>query len=270
MPLIEIKEVSADQEGFFYRLTDAQLRSRQEPEKGIFIAEGPRVIHTALDAGYTPLSLMMRRKFIDGLGREIIDKCGDIPVFTGDDEDLAEWTGFQLQRSWALCAMKRPPAKSVEEVIRDAQRVVVLEGINEPSNVGAIFRSAAALGTDAVLLTPICCDPLHRRSVRVCMGSIFMVPWAWTSENEGFPALKENGFLTVGMALKENSIGLDDPELVNAPKVAIYLGTEDSGLTDETIRRCDRIVKIPMAHNIDSLNVAAAAAVAMWELRIRD
>ena len=270
MPLIDIKDVSADQEGFFYRLTDAQLRSKQEPEKGIFIAEGPRVIHTALDAGYIPLSLMMRRKFIDGLGSEIIRKCGDVPVFTGDDEDLTEWTGFQLQRSWALCAMKRPPMKSVEDIIKNARRVVVLEGINEPSNVGAIFRSAAALGTDAILLTPTCCDPLHRRSVRVCMGSIFMVPWAWTSSDEGFPALKENGFLTVGMALKENSIGLDNPELIHAHKVAIFLGTEDSGLTDETISNCDRVVKIPMAHNIDSLNVAAAAAVAMWELRVRD
>lgn len=270
MPFIEIKDVSADQEGFFYRLTDAQLRSKQEPGKGIFIAEGPRVIHTALDAGYTPLSLLMRRKFIDGLGGEIISKCGDIPVFTGDDEDLAEWTGFQLQRSWALCAMKRPPVRTVEDVIRDTRRVVVLEGINEPSNVGAIFRSAAALGTDAVLLTPTCCDPLHRRSVRVCMGSIFMVPWAWTSDDEGFRALKENGFLTVGMALRNDSTVLNDPELIHAPRVAVFLGTEDSGLTDETIRQCDRIVKIPMAHNIDSLNVAAAAAVAMWELRVRD
>ena len=238
MPFIEIKDVSADQEGFFYRLTDAQLRSKQEPGKGIFIAEGPRVIHTALDAGYTPLSLLMRRKFIDG--------------------------------SWALCAMKRPPVRTVEDVIRDARRVVVLEGINEPSNVGAIFRSSAALGTDAVLLTPTCCDPLHRRSVRVCMGSIFMVPWAWTSDDEGFRALKGNGFLTVGMALRSDSTVLNDPEFIHAPRVAVFLGTEDSGLTDETIRQCDRIVKIPMAHNIDSLNVAAAAAVAMWELRVRD
>ena len=270
MRLLELKELAAPGPGLFYHLTDAQLRSRQEPEKGIFIAEGPKVVHTALDHGYEPLSLLMRRKFVDQpLGLEIIARCGDVPVYTADDEVLAELTGFKLQRSWVLCAMRRPAPRAVEEVLQNARRVAVLEGITEPSNVGAIFRSAAALMADAILLTPTCCDPLHRRAVRVCMGAVFTVPWARTDEALGFPQLRESGFQTVGLALRDDCLTLDDPRLPEIGRLAIYLGTEDTGLTDAAIRQCDWIAKIPMAEGIDSLNVAAAAAVAFWQLRAR-
>ncbi len=258
MPIIEIQDLSAPETALFSRLTDAQLRSVQEPEKGILIAEGPKVTHTGLDAGCEPVALLMRRKFLDGLGAEIIRRCGDIPVYTGSDDALAELTGFRLQRSWVLCAFRRPAPQSVETVIRDARRVALLEGITEPSNVGAIFRSAAALGTDAVLLSPTCCDPLHRRAVRVCMGAIFQIPWA---------RLKNAGFQIAGLALREGCLALDDPRLSGIPRLAVALGTEDTGLSEETIRQCDHLVKIPMSGGIDSLNVAAAAAVAFWQLR---
>ncbi|MBQ9265197.1 MAG: RNA methyltransferase [Clostridia bacterium] len=267
MPIIELTDLSAPGAGLFYHLTDAQLRSRQEPEKGVFIAEGPKVVLSALDAGYEPLSLLMRRKMVAAQGAAIIRRCGDIPVYTAEDAVLAELTGFKLQRSWVLCAMRRPPLRKAEDVIRGAHRVAVLEGITEPSNVGAIFRSAAALGADAILLTPTCCDPLHRRAVRVCMGSVFLVPWARTGEDNAFPLLKAAGFCTVGLALRENCLTLDDPRLPETDKLAIYLGTEDTGLTDATIAQCDDIAKIPMAAGIDSLNVAAAAAIAFWQLR---
>ncbi len=266
MPIVEIQDLSAPETVLFSQLTDAQLRSRQEPEKGIFIAEGPKVTHAALNAGCEPVALLMRRKFVDGLGAEIIRRCGDIPVYTGDDETLADLTGFRLQRSWVLCAMRRPAPKPLETVIRDARRVALLEGITEPSNVGAIFRSAAALGADAVLLSPTCCDPLHRRAVRVCMGAIFQIPWA-RLENANLTPLKAAGFQIAGLALRDHCLTLDDPLLPCLPKLVIALGTEDTGLTDETIRQCDHIVKIPMAAGIDSLNVAAAAAVAFWQLR---
>ena len=270
MRLIELKSIASEGEGLFYHLTDAQLRSRQEPEKGIFIAEGPKVTHSALDAGCEPVSLLMRKKFIDSpLGREIIDKCGDIPVYTAEDEALAALTGFKLQRSWVLCAMKRPRPRSVSDVIAGKRRVALLEGITEPSNVGAIFRSAAALKADAVLLSPTCCDPLHRRAVRVCMGAVFTVPWAWTEDDAGFSLLRGHGFSTVGMALREPCLALDDPGLQAVQKLAVYLGTEDTGLSERTVSQCDHIVKIPMAPGIDSLNVAAAAAVAFWQLRYR-
>ena len=270
MRIVDLKEITGEGPGLFYHLTDAQLRSRQEPEKGIFIAEGPKVVHTALDAGYTPVSLLMRRKFIDNeLGQAIVARCGDVPVYTASDDLLAELTGFKLQRSWVLCAMRRPAPRQIGDVLRDAHRVAVLEGINEPSNVGAIFRSAAALGADAILLTPACCDPLHRRSVRVCMGAVFTVPWAWTGEDAGFAELRENGFTAVGMALREDCLTLDDERLQAYDKLAIYLGTEDTGLCERTISLCDHIVKIPMAPGIDSLNVAAAAAVAFWQLRYK-
>ena len=271
MPVIEIKSLAGPGDGLFYHLTDAQLRSRQEPEKGVFIAEGPKVVHAALDAGLTPLSLLMRKKFIDSpVGREIIEKCGDIPVYTAEDEALAALTGFKLQRSWVLCAMKRPRPRSVSEVIAGKRRVALLEGITEPSNVGAIFRSAAALKADAILLSPTCCDPLHRRAVRVCMGAIFQVPWARAEGNEALPLLKEAGFTVIGLALRENCWTLDDPRLPGISRMAVCLGTEDTGLTDATLDACDHIVKIPMAGGIDSLNVAAAAAVAFWQLRVRD
>ena len=269
MAIIEIRDLSAPETAVFSRLTDAQLRSRQEPEKGILITEGPKVTHAALDAGCRPVALLMRRKFLDGLGAEIIRRCGDIPVYTGSDDALAELTGFRLQRSWVLCAMRRPAERTVEAVIRDARRVALLEGITEPSNVGAIFRSAAALGADAVLLSPTCCDPLHRRAVRVCMGAVFQVPWA-RLESADLTKLKTAGFQIAGLALRENCLTLDDPRLPALPRLAIALGTEDTGLSEEIIRQCDHLVKIPMAAGIDSLNVAAAAAVAFWQLRRRE
>ena len=267
---IELTDLNSPGPGLFYHLTDPQLRSRQEPEKGVFIAEGPKVVHAALDAGCVPLSLLMRRKFIETLGAEIIRRCGDVPLYTASDETLSALTGFKLQRSWVLCAMRRPLPGTAEEIIRGARRVAVLEGITEPSNVGAIFRSAAALKADAVLLSPDCCDPMHRRAVRVCMGAVFQVPWARTGEDRAFPLLKSAGFETLGLALRDDCLTLDDPRLPLIPRLAIFLGTEDTGLTESTIRQCGHIVKIPMAPGIDSLNVAAAAAVAFWQLRPRD
>ena len=269
MPIIEISDLHAPGPGLFSHLTDAQLRSRQEPEKGVFIAEGPKVVRTALTAGYAPVSLLIRRKMIAGSGADIVARCGEIPVYTAEDDVLSELTGFRLQRSWVLCAFRRPAPPSPASVLQNARRVAVLEGITEPSNVGAIFRSAAALGADAILLTPNCCDPLHRRAVRVCMGAVFTVPWAWTGEEKGFPELRAEGFTTLGMALREDCLPLDDPRLPVLDKLAIYLGTEDTGLSEDVIRQCDHIVKIPMREGIDSLNVAAAAAVAFWQLRSR-
>ena len=270
MPIVQIPALPFPPADMFFSLTDAQLRSRQEPEKGLLITEGPRVTRTALDQGLQPTALLMRQKMIAAEGADLIARCGDIPVFTAEDQVLSALTGFKLQRSWVLGAFRRPEEKTVREAIRGARRVAVLEGINEPSNVGAIFRSAAALGADAVLLTPDCCDVWHRRSVRVCMGAAFFVPWARTDENRGFPELKEAGFHTVGLALRDSSLSLEDPSLVAREKLALYLGTEDSGLREDTVRRCDDVVKIPMARGIDSLNVAACAAVAFWALRTRD
>ena len=271
MRLIELDNIAAKGEGLFYHLTDAQLRGRQEPEKGVFITEGPKVTHSALDAGCEPKSLLMRRKFVfSPPGEEIIARCGDIPVYTAEDSVLAALTGFKLQRTWVLCAMKRPRPRSVAEVIQGKRRVALLEGITEPSNVGAIFRSAAALKADAILLSPTCCDPLHRRAVRVCMGAIFQVPWARAEGEEAIPLLKQAGFTVAGLALRENCWTLDDPRLPAIPRLALCLGTEDTGLTEATLSACDRIVKIPMADGIDSLNVAAAAAVAFWQLRVRE
>ena len=266
MPVIEIKHLAEERDGLFYHLTDAQLRSRQEPEKGVFIAEGPKVIGAALDAGLHPSSLLMRRKFLTTLGAEIIARCGDIPVYTADDDTLFELTGFRLQRSWVLAAIRRPAPRSAASVLNGAARVAVLEGITEPSNVGAIFRSAAALGMDAALLSSDCCDPLHRRAVRVCMGSIFRLPWA-RLEASTLEPLRANGFTTVGLALRADALTLDDARLRNHQKIALLLGTEDTGLKPETIEGCDYVARIPMAPGIDSLNVAAAAAVAFWQFR---
>jgi tRNA G18 (ribose-2'-O)-methylase SpoU len=269
VPVVEIRDLSFPGAEVFFHLTDHQLRSRQEPEKGLFIAEGPKVVLSALEAGCAPVSLLMRRKFVDGPGAAVIARCPDVPVYTGDDDTLAALTGFRLQRSWVLGAFRRPPLRKPEEVIRGRRRVALLEGITEPSNVGAIFRSAAALGCEGILLSPDCCDPLHRRAVRVCMGAVFQVPWA-RLENGDLTVLKNAGFQIAGLALRDNCLSLDDPLLPCLPKLVIALGTEDTGLTDETIRQCDHIVKIPMAAGIDSLNVAAAAAVAFWQLRGRD
>ena len=265
MPIVEV--ISLEQEGVevYGTLTEAQLRNRLEPDKGIFIAESPKVIHVALDAGYEPLSLLCERRHITGDAASIIERCGDIPVYTGERDLLASLTGYTLTRG-VLCAMRRPVPPSVEEVCRDAQRIVVIDGVTDTTNIGAIFRSAAALGIDAVLLTPTSCDPLNRRAVRVSMGSVFLVPWTWI-EGEVTPTLNAIGFKTAAMALSDDSITLDDPVLKREPRLALIMGTEGDGLSQEAITTADHVVRIPMQHNVDSLNVAAAAAVAFWELR---
>lgn len=266
MAIIEI--TSLDHEGVqvFGTLTEAQLRNRLEPEKGIFIAESPKVIDVALNAGHEPLSLLCERKHIEGDAANIIARCGDIPVYTGERELLAQLTGYTLTRG-VLCAMRRPVLPSVEHVCSDAHRVVVIDGVTDTTNIGAIFRSAAALGIDAVLLTTTSCDPLNRRAVRVSMGSVFLVPWTWL--DTPIQSLNTLGFKTVAMALTDNSISLDDPILATEPRLAIVMGTEGDGLPHETIEQTDYVVRIPMSHNVDSLNVAAASAVAFWELRKR-
>ena len=251
----------------YARLTEAQLLNRFEPAKGMFIAESPKVIMRALDAGCQPVSLLVERGHVNAEAEEAILRCGDVPVFTASLEMLTKLTGFQLTRGM-LCAMRRPPLKTLEEVLQGVKRVAVLESIQNPTNVGAIFRSAAALGMDAVLLTPGCSNPLYRRSARVSMGTVFQVPWTYVEEN-WVEQLRELGFKTAAMALKDDSYSIDAPELRSAEKLAVVLGSEGDGLTETTIARCDYTVKIPMYHQVDSLNVAAASAVAFWELRIR-
>ena len=272
--IVEITDLSAPELDVYARLTQAQLRNRLEPEKGIFIAESPKVITRALDAGYTPLSLLMERKQITGPAADILTRCGDAPVYTADRETLASLTGFELTRG-VLCAFRRPLPRSVEEVCRNARRVAVLEGIVDSTNVGAIFRSAAALNMDAVLVTPSCCDPLCRRAVRVSMGTVFQVPWAVLGDSPadwpegGMARLHAMGFKTAAMALDNRAVSIDDPALHAEDKLAIVLGTEGDGLAHNTIAHCDYTVMIPMQHGVDSLNVAAAGAVAFWELRKR-
>lgn len=272
--IIEITDFSAPELDVFARLTEAQLRNRLEPEKGIFIAESPKVIHRALNAGYEPLSLLMERKHITGDAADILERCEGIPVYTADRDLLTELTGYQLTRG-VLCAMRRSPLLSVEELCANARRVAVLEGIVDTTNAGAIFRSAAALNMDAVLVTPTCCDPLNRRSIRVSMGTVFQVPWTRIGEDSsdwpqaGISRLQAMGFKTAAMALSDNSVPIDDPTLALEEKLAIVLGTEGDGLADSTIAACDYTVRIPMSHQVDSLNVAAASAVAFWELRAR-
>ena len=267
MPIIEV--ISLEQQGVevFSTLTEAQLRNRLEPDKGIFIAESPKVIHVALDAGYEPLSLLCERRHIMGDAAGIIERCGDIPVYTGERDLLASLTGYTLTRG-VLCAMRRPTPPDVADLCRNACRVVVIDAVTDTTNIGAIFRSAAALGIDAVLLTPTSCDPLNRRAVRVSMGSVFLVPWTWI-EGEVTPTLNELGFKTAAMALSDDSITLDDPVLKAVPRLALIMGTEGDGLAREVITAADHVVRIPMQHDVDSLNVAAAAAVAFWELRKR-
>ena len=272
--IIEIADTSLPQLDVFARLTEGQLRSRLEPEKGIFIAESPKVIERALDAGYEPVSLLMERKHISGQGRDIIARCGDIPVYTADREVLAGLTGYQLTRG-VLCAMRRPKLPGVEELCANARRVVVLEGIVDSTNIGAIFRSAAALGMDAVLVTPSCSDPLYRRAVRVSMGTVFQIPWTRIGEDAsewpqpGLERLRAMGFKTAAMALSDTAVSVEDPRLRGEEKLAIVLGTEGDGLAKSTIAHCDYTVCIPMSHGVDSLNVAAASAVAFWQLRAR-
>ena len=272
--IIEIEHFDDPGLDAYARLTEAQLRNRLEPEKGIFIAESPKVIGTALDNGYEPVSLLMERRHIEGQGREIIRRCGDIPVYTADRSVLARLTGYELTRG-ILCAMRRPKLPTVEELLQNARRVAVLEGIVDHTNVGAIFRSAAALGVDAVLVTPTCCDPYYRRAIRVSMGTIFQVPWTRIGEElsdwpvKGIEQLHALGFKTAAMALSDNSVTIEDETLMAEPKLAIVLGTEGDGLSAKTIAHCDYTVRIPMAHHVDSLNVAAASAVAFWQLRAR-
>ena len=269
--IIEITDVHAPELDPYARLTQNQLRNRLEPEKGIFIAESPKVIDRALDAGYEPVSLLMERRQITGPAAGILSRCGDAPVYTADRELLAALTGFELTRG-VLCAFRRPAPRPVEELCRDARRVAVLEGIVDSTNVGAIFRSAAALNMDAVLINPSCCDPLCRRAVRVSMGTVFQVPWGQLGDSpadwpeKGMDVLHALGFKTAAMALSDRSVSIDDEQLAREPKLAIVLGTEGDGLAASTIASCDYTVKIPMSHGVDSLNVAAASAVAFWQL----
>ncbi len=272
--IIEVTDLSMPELEPFTRLTEAQLRNRLEPEKGIFIAESPKVILRALDAGYEPVSLLMEHRQLTGQGSGVLARCADIPVYTASRELLAELTGYPLTRG-VLCAMRRPKLPSVEELCADARRVAVLEGIVDSTNIGAIFRSAAALNMDAVLVTPTCSDPLYRRAVRVSMGTIFQVPWTRIGEepsqwpDAGLQRLRSLGFRTAAMALSDDSVSIEDPRLLAEERLAIVLGTEGDGLAARTIAACDYTVRIPMAHEVDSLNVAAASAVAFWQLRAR-
>ena len=263
--IIEITDIAAPELDVFARLTEAQLRNRLEPEKGIFVAESPKVISVALDAGYKPVSLLMERRHIDGDGKQITARCGDIPVYTADREVLEKLTGYPLTRG-VLCAMHRPVASTMEAVCREAKRIAVLDGVVDSTNIGAIFRSAAALGMDGILLTSTCCDPLCRRAVRVSMGTVFQIPWARIEDNWQ-QLLCKMGFKTAAMALSVKAISVEDPRLKSADKLAVVLGTEGDGLSAKIIADCDYTVCIPMYHNVDSLNVAAASAVAFWELR---
>ena len=246
----------------YARLSENQLVCREHPEEGLFIAESPKVIERALDGGCVPVSFLVEDRHVDTQAKDLIDRCGDIPVYTAPFDVLTQLTGFKLTRGM-LCAMRRPAPKTAAQVCENARRVAVLENVMNPTNIGAIFRSAAALGMDAVLLTPACSDPLYRRAIRVSMGTVFQVPWAWL---EDFSRLRELGFQTAAMALKEDTLSIRDPRLASAEKLAVVLGTEGDGLAETTIANCDYTVKIPMSHGVDSLNVAAASAVAFWQL----
>lgn len=260
--VIEITSLEQPEVQVFSKLTEAQLRNRLNAEQGMFIAESPKVIRVALSAGYKPTALLCERRHISGDAADIVARCQDIPVYTGERELLSQLTGYTLTRG-VLCAMRRPKPKTVAEVCRDARRIVVIDGVVDTTNIGAIFRSAAALGIDAVLLTPTSCDPLNRRAVRVSMGSVFLVPWTWL---DTYSTLHDLGFKTAAMALTDDSISLDDPRLKAEERLAIIMGTEGDGLPQQTIAEADYVVRIPMKHQVDSLNVAAAAAVAFWEL----
>ena len=266
--IIEINDFSDPALDVYARLTEAQRLNRLHPEDGVFIAESPVVIGYALDAGHEPVSLLMERRHIDGKAATLLERCGNIPVYTASREVLTRLTGYPLTRG-VLCAMRRPAPRRVEDVCAGARRVAVLENIVDTTNIGAIFRSAAALGMDAVLLSPACCDPLNRRAVRVSMGTVFQVPWARLENwpEDGLRLLNDLGFRTVAMALTDQSVSIDDPVLKRTERLAIVLGTEGDGLGASTLAQCDFTARIPMAHGVDSLNVAAASAVAFWELR---
>lgn len=265
--IIEIHDFSDPALDVYARLTENQLLNRADPDNALFVAESPLVIGRALDAGCEPVSFLMERQHIQGKGREILARCcQDIPVYTADESVLTQLTGFHLTRGM-LCAMRRPKLPSVEDVCRNARRVVVLENVMNPTNIGAIFRSAAALGMDAVLLTTAGSDPLYRRASRVSMGNVFLIPWTYLPESGDWTQLlRDLGFRTVAMALRNDSVRLDDPRLAAEEKLAIVMGTEGDGLASSTIASCDYTVRIPMYHGVDSLNVAAASAVAFYEL----
>ena len=273
--IIEITDFLAPELDVFARLTEVQLLNRFEPEKGLFIAESPKVIERALDAGCIPVSILVEDRHIHGEAKEILARCGDIPIYTASFDVLTQLTGFKLTRG-LLCAMRRPKLPSVEEVCSSARRIAVLENVMNPTNIGAIFRSAAALNMDAVLLTPACSNPLYRRAIRVSMGTVFQVPWTFLGDEsvswpeDGLRLLKKQGFKTAAMALSDDSVTIKDPRLLAEEKLAIILGTEGDGLADSTIAGWDYTVRIPMSHGVDSLNVAAASAVASWQLGFTD
>lgn len=268
--IIEITDFAAPELDIYARLTEGQLLNRHEPDKGVFIAESPKVIERALDAGCVPISMLMEKKHVESQAREIIQRCGEIPVYAAEFDVLTQLTGFHLTRGM-LCAMYRPPLPGPEEICEGARRIAVLENVMNPTNVGAIFRSAAALNMDGVLLTSACSNPLYRRAIRVSMGTVFQIPWTFLDSGlcwpqEGIGRLHELGFKTAAMALKDDSVTIDDAGLMSEEKLAIILGTEGDGLAAGTIADCDYTVRIPMAHGVDSLNVAAASAVAFWQL----
>lgn len=263
--MTEITSLDDTRVSMFSRLTEAQLRMELEPEKGLFIAESPKVIRVALDAGWEPTALLCERRHVEGDARDIVERLGsEVPVYVGDRELLAGLTGYTLTRG-VLCAMRRRQLPTVAEVVDKARRIVVIEAVTDTTNIGAIFRSAAALGIDGVLLTRDTCDPLNRRAVRVSMGTVFLVPWTWL--DAPIASLHDYGFRTAAMALTDDSVSLDDPRLAEELRLAIIMGTEGDGLPQKTISGADYVVRIPMAHGVDSLNVAAAAAVAFWQLR---
>ncbi len=268
--IITITDFQDEALDVYARLTENQLLNRDDPSKGIFIAESPKVIERALDAGCVPLSFLVEDKHVETQAKELLFRCPDVPVYTAPFEVLTQLTGFTLTRGM-LCAMRRPALPSPAELCRASSRIAVLENVMNPTNVGAIFRSAAALHMDAILLTPGCSNPLYRRAVRVSMGTVFQIPWTFFDgaslwQDTGMQTLREHGFVTVAMALRDDSVSIDDPRLSSAQKLAVILGSEGDGLASETIADCDYTVKIPMAHGVDSLNVAAASAVAFWEL----
>ena len=267
---IRITDFNATELDIYARTKEVVLLNRAKPEDGIFIAESPKVIERALDSGCEPISILMEERHIEGEGKSVLERCGDIPVYTAEFDVLKELTGFPLTRGM-LCAMRRPAPLSLQQVCVNATRLAILEDVVNPTNVGAIFRSAAALGMDAVILTQACSDPLYRRAIRVSMGTVFHIPWTYVDKSvewpdEGMKFLHYMGFKTAAFALKDDSVGIDDPQLMSEEKLAVLLGTEGDGLATETITDCDYTVKIPMSHGVDSLNVAAASAVAFWQL----
>lgn len=267
---IRITDFNATELDIYARTKEVILLNRAKPEDGIFIAESPKVIERALDSGCEPISILMEERHIEGEGKSVLERCGDISVYTAEFDVLKELTGFPLTRGM-LCAMRRPAPLSLQQVCENATRLAILEDVVNPTNVGAIFRSAAALGMDAVILTQACSDPLYRRAIRVSMGTVFQIPWTYVDKSvewpdEGMKFLHDMGFKTAAFALKDDSVGIDDPQLMSEEKLAVLLGTEGDGLATETIADCDYTVKIPMSHGVDSLNVAAASAVAFWQL----